>query len=238
MSEMVDEKKTEPPSPPAPAGPKAPVWPRIMRAWTGLVGLSWGATIAHAISQTGWLGAATIRVHRELFSAAALGVGAAAAAAIIVVLNRKLGKSFDWRKAGQGTWVRSVALVALGALAAFGCWAFYRAPLFSSTGSWWANTLWQTDFLGMSLALRPVLFPALGIFATVMFAVFQLLNREKWADFLIETEGELKKVSWPARKEYLGSAAVVVLVVAVISLFLFFVDHGMSRLFSHFKIGF
>ena len=89
-----------------------------------------------------------------------------------------------------------------------------------------------------AVTIRPVLFPTIGIFLTVMFALHLLLNQEKWAEFLIETEGELKKVSWPARKEYLGSASVVVLVVAIISIFLYVVDHGMSRLFSVLRIGF
>jgi preprotein translocase SecE subunit len=237
MSEKVEEKKVDQPSsPPPPAGPKTPVWPKIMKVWTGLIGLSWGATIAHALSQTSWLGPASIQVRRELFSGGALGVGAAVAVAFIVLLNKKFGKSFGWQKPGQGNWVRGTALIALGSLTAFGCTAFYRLP--PSTSTWWSNVLWETDFLGKAFSIRPVLFPAVGIGSTVLFVLYLLLNQEKWAEFLIETEGELKKVSWPARKEYLGSASVVVLVVAIISLFLYFVDHGMSKLFGFLKIGF
>jgi preprotein translocase subunit SecE len=63
-------------------------------------------------------------------------------------------------------------------------------------------------------------------------------NRESWANFLVETEGEVKKVSWPARKEYLGSALVVVVVIAVVSLFLWASDAGLSRVMQKLKIGF
>ncbi|HLF92269.1 MAG TPA: preprotein translocase subunit SecE [Planctomycetota bacterium] len=245
MSEKVEEKKVEQPSSPPPqAGPKAPVWPRILKVWTGLIGISWGATIAHALSQTSWLGASTIVISRmkstqaplEALSPGAIGAGAVVAVGIIVLLNRKFGKLFAWSKPGQGAAVRGTALVTLGTLAGFGCTAFYLLP--PSTSSWWASVLWTAEILGKVFSVRPILFPAAGILTTVMFAIYLLLNREKWAEFLVETEGELKKVSWPARKEYVGSASVVVLVVAIISLFLYFVDHLMSKGFSWAKIGF
>jgi preprotein translocase SecE subunit len=240
MSDMVDEKdekKAEPPAPPPPpARPRAPVWPKIMKVWVALMGLSWGATIAHALSLVSWLGSATIPSGREKFSAGALAAGAVLAIAIIFLANKKFGKSLGWAKPGQGAWVRISALVALGALTVFGCTAFYILP--TSTSTWWGNVLYQNDFFGKALSIRPILFPTAGILTTVMLVIFLLLNQEKWAEFLIETEGELKKVSWPARKEYVGSAAVVVLVVAIISLFLFFVDRGFSSLFAYLSIGF
>ena len=78
----------------------------------------------------------------------------------------------------------------------------------------------------------------MAVFLTMMSVTYLVLNREKSADFLIETEGEIKKVSWPARKEYVGSAAIVVLVVAVVSMFLHYVDLGLSRLMQAWGVGF
>ena len=49
---------------------------------------------------------------------------------------------------------------------------------------------------------------------------------------------KIKKVSWPPRKEYVGSSFVVVVVVVVISLFLHFVDKGLSALMAGLGIGF
>lgn len=237
MSEMVDEKKVEQPSPPPPpVGPKPPAWPKVMLAWIGLLGLSCGATLAHALSLTTWLGSTTIQVHKEKFSAGALGAGAIAAVALFVMVRKKLGSRIAWQKPGQGKWVRTSAFVALGTLVGFGCTSFYRLP--PTTSSWWSDVLWELEILGKMFTIRPVLYPSAGIFAALMMGLFLLLNQEKWAEFLIETEGELKKVSWPARKEYLGSATVVVLVVAIISMFLFLVDHGMSWSFMKLKIGF
>jgi preprotein translocase SecE subunit len=92
--------------------------------------------------------------------------------------------------------------------------------------------------MGKEASLRPILFPALASFFTVMSVVFLILNKERSADFLVETEGEIKKVSWPARKEYVGSAMIVVLVVTIVSGFLHFVDLYLSKLMQHLGVGF
>jgi preprotein translocase subunit SecE len=48
--------------------------------------------------------------------------------------------------------------------------------------------------------------------------------------FLREVKVELKKVTWPTRKQTLGSTAVVIVLVMIISLFLGLVDIGLSGL--------
>ncbi len=48
--------------------------------------------------------------------------------------------------------------------------------------------------------------------------------------FLREVKIELKKVTWPSRKQTIGSTAVVIALVLIISLFLGFVDFGLSSL--------
>jgi preprotein translocase subunit SecE len=48
--------------------------------------------------------------------------------------------------------------------------------------------------------------------------------------FLREVKVELKKVTWPSRKQTLGSTAVVIALVMIISLFLGVVDFGISNL--------
>jgi preprotein translocase subunit SecE len=52
----------------------------------------------------------------------------------------------------------------------------------------------------------------------------------KSIQFLREVKVELKKVTWPSRKQTLGSTAVVIILVVVISLFLGVVDIGLSSL--------
>ncbi|RJP58978.1 MAG: preprotein translocase subunit SecE [Deltaproteobacteria bacterium] len=48
--------------------------------------------------------------------------------------------------------------------------------------------------------------------------------------FLREVKVELKKVSWPSRKETIGSTSVVLVVVIIVALFLGIIDIGLSRL--------
>jgi len=52
----------------------------------------------------------------------------------------------------------------------------------------------------------------------------------KTAQFLREVKVELKKVTWPSRKQTIGSTAVVIALVMLISLFLGVVDFGISSL--------
>jgi preprotein translocase subunit SecE len=54
---------------------------------------------------------------------------------------------------------------------------------------------------------------------------------KKAVQFLREVKMELKKVTWPTRKQTIGSTAVVILLVMIISLFLGVVDIGLSNLF-------
>jgi preprotein translocase subunit SecE len=52
----------------------------------------------------------------------------------------------------------------------------------------------------------------------------------KALQFLREVKVELKKVAWPSRKQTIGSTAVVIALVMLISLFLGVVDMGLSTL--------
>ena len=52
----------------------------------------------------------------------------------------------------------------------------------------------------------------------------------KTAQFLREVKVELKKVTWPSRKQTIGSTVVVIILVMIISFFLGVVDFGLSNL--------
>ena len=55
-------------------------------------------------------------------------------------------------------------------------------------------------------------------------------NLSMTAQFLREVKVELKKVTWPSRKQTLGSTAVVLVLVLLVSLFLGLVDLGLSNI--------
>ncbi|OEU50476.1 MAG: preprotein translocase subunit SecE [Desulfobacterales bacterium S3730MH5] len=53
---------------------------------------------------------------------------------------------------------------------------------------------------------------------------------QKTIQFLREVRIELRKVTWPTRKETLASTCVVIILVVIISSFLGLVDMGLSSL--------
>ena len=68
---------------------------------------------------------------------------------------------------------------------------------------------------------------------------FRQFNRPKTADFLIETENELKsKVTWPSRKEEVNATIVVVVAVLILSIFIFGVDQILRECIMFFYKGF
>jgi len=233
----MDEKQAQPqPAPAAPAAGKPETFRMFARGAVVLLGLSWAGTLAFLLSQIKFLGSPSVPFGFARLSPVGLAVGLAAGAAIIFFVMKKLGGQLNWARPGLGRAVRMFSFGFIGSLVAFGAYALYMAPSISSV--WWQPIAGPWTLMGKSIGLKPILFPAVAVFLTMMSAVYLVLNREKSADFLIETEGEIKKVSWPARKEYMGSAAIVVLVVAVVSMFLHYVDLGLSKLMQYWGVGF
>ncbi len=52
---------------------------------------------------------------------------------------------------------------------------------------------------------------------------------EQLVQFLKEVKIELKKVTWPSRKEAIGSTAVVIILVILVAIFLGLVDFGLAQ---------
>ena len=232
----MDEKAQQQPAPAAPTASKGETFKLVARGVVVLLALSWAGTLAFLLSQISFLGSATIQFGRGQVSPAALAGGLAAGAAIVFLVFKKLGGRLGWARPGLGRAVRIFAFGFLGALVIFGAYALYMSPSLSSV--WWKDIAGPWTLMGKSVSVKPILFAAAAMFLTTISVVFLVLNRERSADFLIETEGEIKKVSWPARKEYVGSAMVVIFVVAVVSTFLHYVDKGLSLLMQHWGVGF
>lgn len=88
------------------------------------------------------------------------------------------------------------------------------------------------------MIIRPILFVSAIIFSVLAYFAFKYLNRSTASDFLIETEDELRRVSWPPRKEYVTSSFVVIIVMVIFSVFLFGADKALSGLLHKLGIGF
>ena len=119
---------------------------------------------------------------------------------------------FDIYKRGQGKYARiatfaSVMVIGLaGAAALSDKLAAYAPPV-------------------IQFGVPALLVVALGIF------MFWMVNRPKSADFLIATEGEMKKVSWSSKKELIGSTKVVIIGLFMMAVLLYAVDAGFALLF-------
>ena len=128
-------------------------------------------------------------------------------------------------KKGQGIWARRSAYGLLAILAAFGAWRWHAT--FNTPGEHvWANNV---PLLG-SITLYKV--GALLVFLVALLLIHLFLNRPKATDMLIETEGEMRKVSWPSWREVKSATIVVVVVTFVMGLALFGFDKLLQRIFN------
>jgi preprotein translocase SecE subunit len=167
-----------------------------------------------------------------------MGVGAAVAAGLAWVVLKKLSPRLGYVKPGQGRAARVCAYAGFAVIALFGAVALHKWPGIGS--KWFAGIrgLWTGELLGATFTLRPVLFPAVAFFVAAMAGFHLVISRPKTADFLIETQGEMKRVSWPTRREWVGSTIVVLTLVAILSFFLYGVDSLLSPLMQNLRIGF
>lgn len=82
----------------------------------------------------------------------------------------------------------------------------------------------------------PPMVVALGIQAVVALLLYTWLSRPKTADYLIETEHEMRKVVWPSWKETRSGSAAVMVTVVIMLVFLLAVDaflvEAFQRIFS------
>ena len=163
--------------------------------------------------------------------------GAVALAGAWIVLAR-LSPKLVYVKPGQGRWARLGAYVGVAVIALFGAIALHKWPGYDSKWFFGESGLWQKTIFGAKFTLRPVFFPAVAFLLGAMVAFHLFVNRPRPADFLIETQGEMKRVSWPTRREWVGSTLVVLALVAVLSFFLYGVDSLLSPVMQKLRIGF
>lgn len=128
------------------------------------------------------------------------------------------GGFFDVYKPTQGHNIRVWSAIAYGALV---CWFAYF--VFDKL---------KPMFTGSMHTIVPVSVAAVIIAGFGLLGYWVLALNRRAADFLIATEGEMKKVNWTSRKEIIGSTKVVVFVVVSMSILLFVVDILFMLFFS------
>ena len=81
----------------------------------------------------------------------------------------------------------------------------------------------------LRVGLSPAFLVAATVFVAGIFLLHRWLETPKNADLLIETESELRKVTWPTFTEAVDGSVVVVVSVVVLMLFLAGVDWLLGR---------
>ena len=118
-------------------------------------------------------------------------------------------------KRNQGRVARQATFAALAIIVALGAWSLseYLGGIVSEHPSWNAST---HNFVRYII---PLLLLAAGVWAS-----FRVVQMPTFADFLISVEGEMNKVSWPARSELFRASVVVILVIFFLAALLFGYD--------------
>jgi len=125
-------------------------------------------------------------------------------------------------KVGQGYWTRVLTATAGGLVAVL--------------GGWWLHSI----FPGLELGINPIYvsWGIAGIFVAgcCPFIYMATAKHVGSVDFLCATESEMKKVSWPTRREVTGSTMVVIFTGAIIALFCFVFDQAFFLLFVQLRV--
>jgi preprotein translocase subunit SecE len=123
---------------------------------------------------------------------------------------------FRLYKPGQGTHVRWGTAIGAGIIAVAGANFVYEYLAAIVGDNMWVRTLVPVALL---LGAAYLIYWIVG-------------NRRGSVDFLIATEGEMKKVNWSTRQEVFGATKVVIFTVLALSLMLFLVDIFFMLIFS------
>ncbi|QNN20737.1 preprotein translocase subunit SecE [Planctomycetales bacterium ZRK34] len=120
-------------------------------------------------------------------------------------------------KPGQGYWTRMLSAIGGGILVVAGAlWLKQKLEIFQ----------WEYGvFVQWGAALAVI-----AIFAPLIYR--WVGSKPRTCDFMIATDGEMKKVAWPSRKEVIGSTLVVIWCVVLLSALLFLADVFFSTFFK------
>ena len=136
-------------------------------------------------------------------------------------------------KPEQGHIARMTAFWSLLLFWAFGSYSLW-IHLQSSFAAWFPDT-WHEGFRDGQLFRIPVVgginlakILAVAAFIGGLFILRRLLDTPRIADLLIDTEAELRKVTWPTPNETYNASMVVIAAVVMLVAFLWIADVGLT----------
>ena len=139
--------------------------------------------------------------------------------------------SLEIYKKGQGARARLSAYLLLGVIVLFGAYACHAE--FNTIGRGVGLPIFEgLPNLPLVGAVTWMKLIALVVFLGGILAMHLALNSPKIADLLIDTEQEMRKVSWPSWSEVKSASLVVVAVTFVFGMALYGFDYALRGLFS------
>lgn len=127
----------------------------------------------------------------------------------------------SYRK-NQGRYARMIAFWAVALLLGYGC--FRGGGLASVISRWLTTDSVLIDNFPIVHQLKVSTLIAAAVLGTLLFFASRILNGPRLADLLIDTEGEMRKVTWPGWGEVAQGTLAVTSMVIVLFLFLTGVD--------------
>jgi len=115
-------------------------------------------------------------------------------------------------KRGQGQYTRWGTFLGSGVLIAAGGHFLYNQL-----------SVYRDESNPLTIALQLII-PLLVVVALMLAVYWVSFVNRRACDFMIATEGEMKKVNWSSRREIVGSTKVVILFTVLLAVILFVVD--------------
>lgn len=127
--------------------------------------------------------------------------------------------------------------------------AFWSCTLLALFGCTSLHTTLVANFESMEGAIAGIVIPIVSVqvsgaflisttlFAVIVYVIHRWQQTPKTAELLIETEAELKKVTWPSVDEVMNSSIVVIIFVITLMGFLAGADWVLGRVFTRILLG-
>jgi len=135
----------------------------------------------------------------------------------------------------QGRYARMIAFWSLALLFAYGC--FRSGGMVSVVAGWMSSDEVLLEPFPLLKQLRISSLIVLGVFGAMVFLLHKILNQPRLADLLIDTEGEMQKVTWPTWGEVQQGALAVAAMVLVLVGFLTVVDTVFTKVMTYLLAG-
>ena len=131
-------------------------------------------------------------------------------------------------KRDQGRMARMVAFWTLALLVFYGCVSL-NTELASRFPDNLGRAIGGTRIPLLGIDLTPAFLVSLVVFSGALILLYRWQQAPKTADLLIDTESELRKVTWPTLNEAINSSVIVIVCVAFLMAFLAGSDWVLGR---------